>query len=480
MACTLAVFFIGAFQGPGNAAREPEVAFVHVTVVPLDREVSLADQTVLVAEGKIVALGPAGEIELPPEAQVIPGEGAYLVPGLADMHVHVWDENDLYLFVANGVTTVRNMFGAPLQLAWRKRIDAGELIGPRIRTAGPIIDGTPPVWPGSTVLTDPAAAEEIVLAQKEAGYDFLKPYARLSSECYDALARAGAEHGMTLMGHVPASVDLLHVLAAGQRTIEHLDGWAEAAQRSDSPLQGKRVDFQDAYRAWTTAGDDELRRLAERSREAGAWTCPTLVVTQKWAKGAQADELLARAEMRFVSPFMRYTWGPNSPFNYLGRFSDEFIRDAHASIEHQKRAVAALKASGAHLLAGTDMGNPFVIAGFALHEELANLVSAGLTPYEALRAATAEAALCMGEEDLWGTIAPGLSADLVLVRADPLEDIAHLRQRAGVMVQGRWYPAEELSAELEARARRFEASATEASATEEPPPDPEQDPQEDE
>lgn len=480
MACSLAVLFIGALQGLGNAAPEREVAFVHVTVVPLGSEISLADQTVLVADGKIVALGPASEVELPPEAQVISGEGAYLVPGLADMHVHVWDENDLYLFVANGVTTVRNMFGAPLQLTWRKRIEAGELIGPRIRTAGPIIDGTPPVWPGSTVLTDPAGAEEIVLAQKDAGYDFLKPYARLSSECYDALARAGAEHGLVLMGHVPASVDLLHVLDAGQRTVEHLDGWAEAAQRSDSPFQGERIDFQDGYRAWATVGDDELRRVAEASREAGAWTCPTLVVTQKWAKGAQAEELLARAEMRFVSPFMRYTWGPKSPFNYLSKLSDEFVRDAHASIEHQKRAVAALKAAGAHLLAGTDMGNPFVIAGFALHEELANLVSAGLTPYEALHAATAEAALCMGEEDLWGTIAPGLSADLVLVRADPLENVAHLRERVGVMVQGRWYPEEELSAELEARARRFALDEsdgeTEASAEEEPQEDPEEDP----
>ncbi len=436
-----------------DAAPATCIAVTHVAVVPMDREIVLEDQTVLVQDGRIVELGPAESLGIPEGALVLEGRGRWLLPALADMHVHVWDENDLFLFVANGVTTVRNMFGGPLHLAWKRRIEAGELVGPRIYTAGPIIDGSPAVWPGSVELTDPARAAAIVREQEQAGYDFLKPYSRLKPECYEALAVAAEEQGLSLMGHVPESLGLADVLEAGQRTIEHLDGWAEAAQPADSPF--RTIGFWNVYEAWARVDAESLRALAAEMRETETWNCPTLVVQQKWARGAAAEAQLARPEMRFVSPMIKASWSPTSPVNYLNGMSDSFLASAHAALGSMQRAVAALRDARGGILLGTDMGNPFVVAGFSLHEELAYLVQAGLTPYQALRAGTADAARCLGAGAEWGTIAEGRAADLLLLEANPLEDARHAARRVGVLLRGRWLPETELRRELEDRAARF-------------------------
>ncbi len=437
----------------------PPLAIEHVSVVPMDREGVLADQTVLVRDGVIAALGPAGEQFVPADAQRIDGRGRFLMPGLADMHVHVWGEHDLYLFVANGVTTVRNMFGSELHLDWRSQIERGELVGPRIYTAGAIIDGKPAVWPGSVELVDPDQAAELVAEQKAAGFDFLKPYARLTRECYEALAIAAEEQGMRMMGHVPNALTIHDVLEAGQHTIEHMGGWAEATQRGDSPF--KTGDFRTESLAWQTVDAERVADLAQEVRAAGAWNCPTLIVFQKWAKGAAAEALIARKEMRYVSPFTRLAWAPHSPTNYLVNLPEAAVEASNRAVPAMQRAVAALRDAcrvGAHggIVLGTDMGNPYVIAGFAVHEELANLVAAGLTPYEALRASTFDAARCMDDGDEWGSVGVGKRADLLLLSADPLADVANAAKRVGVVLRGRWFAEEELWTELERRAREFE------------------------
>jgi amidohydrolase family protein len=436
------------------APAAPALAIEHVTLVSMEREELLADRTVLVRDGRITALGPAAEVSVPAEARRIDGRDRFLMPGLADMHVHVWDENDLFLFVANGVTTVRNMFGDPLHLGWRRRIEAGELVGPRIYTAGPIIDGRPPVWPGSVELVEPDEAKNVVREQKAAGYDFLKPYAKLSAEAYEALAVAGEEQGLRLMGHVPGALTIHDVLEAGQHTIEHLDGWAEAAQPGGGIRQ---LGFELESAAWGTVDDAKLGALAKAMAERGTWNCPTLVVLQKWAKGAEAAALLARPEMRYVTPAMKGFWDPTSPQSYLSTMPDAALEAAHAAHAPKQRAVRLLRDAGAGLLLGTDMGNPFVVAGFSLHEELVNLAAAGLSPYEALRAGTRDAARCMGASDEWGTLAVGQRADMLLLTANPLADVRNAARRVGVVLHGRWFAEEELRAELEKRAHAFEA-----------------------
>ncbi|MBL8767974.1 MAG: amidohydrolase family protein [Planctomycetes bacterium] len=437
-----------------QSPAEPTLAIEHVAVIPMDREVVLADQTVIVVDGRITTIGAAAEVAVPDGATRIDGRKRFLMPGLADMHVHVWDENDLYLFVANGVTTVRNMFGAPRHLDWRTRIEAGELIGPRIYTAGPIVDGEPAVWPGSIELTDPDDADGVAKEQKDAGYDFLKPYSRLTPDNYDALVAAGKKHGLPLMGHTPVALGLGDVIDAGQTSVEHLDGFSEAAQRGDSPF--KTVDGRTDIPAWKTIDEARLAPIARAMRDAKVWNCPTLVVLQKWAQGDDAAALLARPEMRFVSPFIRAGWEPTSPMNYLAKLPASYVTAAHEALPFQQKAVRALRDAGAGIVAGTDMGNPFVIAGFALHEELAYLVGAGLTPYEALRAATADAARCMKAENDWGTIAVGRRADLVLLSANPLDDVTNAALRVGVVLHGRWLTEDTMRTELERRAAAFD------------------------
>lgn len=354
-------------------------AFEHVNVVTMERDPEgrgrvLEDQTVLVRDGRIEALGPTAAVSVPADAVLLDGRGRFLMPGLADMHVHCWNEGDLFLFVANGVTTIRNMFGSQAQLEWRRSIEAGELVGPRIYTAGPIIDGSPPVWPGSSVLNVPERAAEVVREQREAGYDFLKPYAKLSAECYEALAIAAEEQGMLLMGHVPEALDLHAVVEAGQRSVEHLDGWAEAAQRSPG---GTRSDV--SFEGWENVDPDRLVALAEEMRERGAWNCPTLIVRQKWVKGAALEALLARPEMRYVSPWVKNYWSSmyvaQLPDDYLAQIQQMLSRPALAAEPPGpiSQAIRALRDAGSGILLGTDMGNPYVLAGFAVHEELENL-----------------------------------------------------------------------------------------------------------
>lgn len=421
-------------------------AFVGVDVIPMDRERVLRDQTVVVRDGKIAALGPENEVAVPPDAALVNGSrGRYLMPGLADMHVHVWDEDDLTLLLANGVTTVRNMYGAPLHLAWRKKIEAGELVGPSIYTAGPIVDGNPPVWPGSTVLTDPAKAEAVVLEQKEAGYDFLKVYARLPLDAYDELLRAAKKHGMRVMGHVPEAVGLARVIASGQESVEHLDGWAEAAQADDSPFTG-RMKFTDQPFAWSHVDAKKVAALAKSAAAAGVWDCPTLVVYQKWAVGDDVEKRFRQPGMGYVSPMKRTFWRPEN--NYLSKVPPGFVEAAHASDPDRKRVLGILHSAGARILLGTDLGNPFVVAGFSLHEELANLVAAGLSPFESLRAGTSGAAEFMRASSEWGTVAVGRRADLVLVGGNPLENVANAKWILGVMVRGVWLPKSEIEKTL--------------------------------
>ena len=407
------------------------VAFTDVTVVPMDGARHLANRTVLVRAGRIEAIGPAASLPVPADALVIAGRGRWLMPGLADMHVHLHDERLLPIFLANGVTTVRNMWGRPDHLALRDRIDAGTLPGPTIVTAGPIYDGEPPVWPDSTVVTDAAAAERLVAAQCAAGYDFVKVYDNLAPAAYHGLVATARGRGVPVAGHVPRAVGLRGVLAAGQASIEHLSGYV-------SPLG--RV----------TPAVEELgpRGVAEATAAAGAWNCPTLVLRERMVSVAEAEALLAQPEMRFVPAWVRALWDAQT---------DDTIRRAPAEDWGRVRRgnalrtelVRALRDAGARLLLGTDTPNRLVTPGFALHEELRHLVAAGLTPYEALRAGTADAAAFLGEGGVWGTVAPGARADLLLLDGDPLADVAHAARPAGVMARGRWLPRAQLARMLE-------------------------------
>ena len=409
---------------PGHLDRQAVIAFTRVNVVPMAGPTILPNQTVVVRQGRIAAMGPSGQVPVPEDAVVIDGDGRYLMPGLADMHVHLLHPEDMLLYLANGVTTVRNMWGTVDILGWRTEVATGQRLGPRIYTASRGLDGSPAFWETSLVVDDSTAARAAVAAEAALGFDFIKVYTNLSREAYDAIIAAAAERRLPVVGHVPRKVGIDRVLAAGQASVEHL-GWVP---------QG--------------LDDEALAALAKQAAQSGTWFCPTLVVQTRFVDSVEAAQLAARPEMRFVHPEMRATWRPtpNAPSRKL--------RQARAL--ERGRVVRAFRAEGVRLLLGTDSWISYVIPGFSIHEELAMLVGdAGLSPFDALRAGTSDPARSIGATGTWGTVVVGASADLLLLRANPLQDVRHVQERSGVMVAGAWYSQAELDRRLEALADRY-------------------------
>jgi imidazolonepropionase-like amidohydrolase len=452
----LAVSFLSA--SPAQSTNQPittngapaVVAFVNVNLVPMDRERILAEQTVLVRDGRIAEIGPAGKVKIPNGAIQIDGRGKYLMPGLADMHVHLYPgagkQDDLagqqlQLFLANGVTTIRNMIGKPEHLALRDKVAKGELLGPTIYTAGPPLLG-------NTVPT-PETAERAVEEQKKAGYDFLKVHEGLSPETYAAIVATARRVGIPFAGHVTATVGLKRALEAKQTSIEHLDGYLQAMVADNSPVPppasqivvGPVLDHID---------ENKIPLLAKRTREAGVWNDPTLTLFRVIVSDTKAEELLKWPELQYVPAKMRdgFVKQKQSTADIPASMSERL-----RFIELRNKMLLALHKAGAKLLVGPDSPQFFMVTGFATHRELQSFVDAGLTPYEAIEAATRNPgeyiAEIMKRERDFGTVEVGMRADLLLLDANPLQAVVNLQKRAGVMLGGRWLPESELRKMLE-------------------------------
>lgn len=424
------------------------VAFVDVHVVPMDSEEVLQHQSVIVRDDRIVRVGPVSDVEVPTEALKIAGRGGYLMPGLADMHVHAFKEN-LITYVANGVTTVRFMDGHPIILAWRHQIAEGQLMGPTIYTAGPTLDGPPEE--GAGVVETFEEAVRLVAAQSAAGYDFIKVYNNVPRGAYEGVVSEAKKHGLPVVGHVPFEVGLEGAFAAGQKSIEHLRGYVFEVVTADAPVKPGST-MRSRALAWNYADQSRFSVLAKMTRDAGVWNCPTLVDLQHWSlPSAEYEKLFARPEVKFLSR-RSPQWLRDRSEGWLGLFSEADFASAHKALEVKKEFVGALHDAGAGILLGTDDW----LRGFAVHEELKNLVDAGLSPYEAISAGTRDAAEFLGASREFGTVTRGKRADLILLEANPLDGVENVARRRGVMLRGRWMPETELRQMLEALAPRVE------------------------
>jgi imidazolonepropionase-like amidohydrolase len=412
-------------SAPAKQLLQPgDLALVGATVIPMDHEGALADRTVVVRGDRIAIVAPSSTIDTT-GATVIDLHGKWLLPGLADMHVHTQGERDFAMYLLNGVTTVRDMFGSPQHLTWRSAIAAGTLDGPTLITAGPIVDGNPPVWPGSAVVTDAESARATVRAQKQAGYDLIKVYSNLSREAYDAIAAEAKAQHIPFAGHVPHAVGLDGALASGQRSIEHLDGYI--------PIRGEpRADAQ----------------TVQATVQSGVWNCPTLVVTDRIAQLDDPSKLANTPGLEYVPAATRTRWDPKHDFR-LQSWTPAMYEQMRAKNKVARKLVADLSRAGAKLVLGTDTGNPYVVPGFAVHAELGLLVASGLTPWQALHMATVAPAELVDQPGAFGAVIPGARADLLVVDRDPLVDITALAQPSLVVVRGKRHERAALLAAVE-------------------------------
>jgi len=431
------------------AAQVPErttYAFTNVNVIPMDGERLLEDQTVIVETGRITALGPAAETAVPQDATRIDGRGKFLLPGLAEMHGHIptslADAQDvLMLYLAGGVTTVRGMQGHRSQLGFRRRVRAGQMLGPRLRLAAPAMRGEN--------VPDIATADRLVRSAKALGFDLLKVHEGLTAEVYAEIVRAATELSLPWGGHVSEHVGIDGALGAHQSTIDHLDGYIEAMQPPDSPaLRASGAEQQRLFALHADAST--IPELAHRTRQAGVAVVPTQMLWEVLRGARDPVELAARPENRYMPVATRELWLQRATAAYSGTTREAAAR--HAALRQQ--LLRTMHDEGVLILLGTDAPQVFSVPGFSLHRELPLMVEAGMTPYEVLRTGTVNVARFLSRENQSGVVAVGRDADLLLLEANPLADIRAITRNAGVMVDGRWIPPELIAARLEAIAAK--------------------------
>lgn len=388
------------------------IALTNVNVVPMTSDAVLTKQVVVIDGGRIVAVGKEGDVTIPERAQRIDGEGGYLVPGLIDLHVHVSQPDDFSLYVANGVTSVLNLSGDTDTLAWR----TSTRLMPRLFTSGEPLIG----------VKDVARARTIVDEEAAAGYDGIKIYDDISLEALQALTGEARAKGLLSVGHIPRNLRWQDMLAAKPDAIAHAEEF----------LYSPVLD-----------GDDD--KIVAGMKEGGISLITTLTTYDHIGRQvADLDTQLARGETRYVNPAIRRMWARGHN-RYARDFSPKRVPNLRRLLVFQKQLVKRLDDAGVRILLGTDAGGvPFVIPGFSAIDELRELVSAGLSPYQAMRAATVDAAEFLRHDADFGTIEAGKSADLLLLRGNPLTDIENVALRGGVMVRGRWLDNAELHAEL--------------------------------
>jgi imidazolonepropionase-like amidohydrolase len=447
---------IGAQGAPATAARGT-LAFVDVSVVPSTGNASIPNRTVVVRDGRIVEVGEAGRVTVPQGATVIQGRGKYLMPGLAEMHAHLPGTNApvqlahdiLFLYVANGITMIRGMLGAPNQLDLRRQTASGELLGPTILVGAPSLN--------ANSAPDPETAARVVRAHKAAGYDFLKLHPGLSRAVFDAIASTGQQVGITYAGHVSADVGIMHALRSKQSTVDHLDGYLEYAANAPSGNVGTGGA---AARLLGGADSARMHALAVATRDADAWVVPTEYLWENFFSGRGPEEFQRLPEMRYIPRTMWNGWAD------MARQFGEGVQSSNLTAEEKARFVAArrlmlreLGRNGNRLLMGTDSPQMMNVPGFALQHEIRSMRAAGLSPSQIIESGTRNVSRyvegSLKGDARFGSIAVGQRADLVLLDADPLANLDNLERRSGVMVRGRWVPADEIRRGLEQIAARY-------------------------
>lgn len=456
----LVVFLLGCL--PAAHAASEVTAFTNVSLIPIYKDGIVANQTVIIESGRIREIGQTSDVLIPTEAKIINGDGKFLMPGLVDMHSHVMGDSFLgqlpkeeaenglkdqkrilHTFVSQGVTTIRDMADIPsyddnVILGLKKLIEKGEIFGPRIISATIPFDGSPQTLPTTQIFSSPEEAASNVEKYHNMGYDQIKIYSMLPKDQFDAVSEKAKELGIVIGGHMPQNLDFEYALSKGFKTVDHFTGFD--LKLNESPRNPQA--FANHMAGYEYATPSSLRSLVDMVAKYDVAIIPTFALrnfavsrfdleqnpTGTMEQRYQSDAFKAATKIEF--------WSPSFKAIFL---ATENIRFHLTKQLHDK---------GVPILAGTDAGIPGVIPGFSLLEEIELIHKAGLSNHEALKASTINGAKLFKMDDEFGSIREGLSADLLLLNSNPLEDISNIRDQAGVMIKGEWYEKTQLMTKL--------------------------------
>lgn len=429
-------------------ANHSPIYITHVTVIDTETGAEATDQTVIISGDRIAAVQSTA-VQIPAGAVVVDATGKYLIPGLWDMHVHgVSDVRAGWsypLYIANGVTGVRDMWGPSNANKFRAHLAGKKHDAPHLYLASPIVDGNPPVWPGSIVVIKPEQGRKVVDEQKRNGADFIKVYNRLNRDTYFAIADESKRRQIPFAGHVPLDITAWEATAAGQRSIEHLTGIAPACSSQEAQLavrlaQGSNPRERNPLllQAWRRYSEEKCQRLLAEFKKNQTWQVPTLTVLRSQGRLDDA-QFIRDPRLRHVPFQVRERWDPlSNSFAFRAWSAADFARSREL-FEYDKKMVGTMFRAGVPMLAGTDTQNPYCFPGFSLHDELALLVESGVTPLGALQMATRNPASFMNAADRFGSVTTGKIADLVLLDADPLQDIHNTTRIRAVFLAGKYF-----------------------------------------
>jgi hypothetical protein len=451
------------WAGSRSKITAPDVLiFTNINVVNMRDGTVARDVTVVIKKGQISAVAKVGLADQGRGVQIINANGKYMLPGLWDMHVHTafvspaWDEKVIYpLYIANGITGIRDMGGDPEILETRrKRIERGELLGPRMVLGGPFLAGGKSDRQTIAVNT-PEEARQAVDAVKKQGVDFVKILSNVPRDSYFAIADESSKQNIPFVGHVPYAVSVREASNAGQRSIEHLTGvlLACSTQEDDLRAQGLAALAKRDYAAYEKIGPQIISTYD--SGKAGAlflqlaknstWQVPTLVWTQANSHIDDA-ELESDPRLKYVPASVRAQW---DPAKLRKDTSPAELTLLKAEAARQVELVKTMHDAGVPFMTGSDGPDPYVFPGFSLHDELEWLIKSGFTTLQALRAATFNPALFLGQEQTHGLVEPKHGADLVLLDANPIDDIGNTRKIFGVVANGKYYSRKDLDVMLQ-------------------------------
>ncbi len=380
-------------------------------------------------------------------ASHIDGTGKYLIPGLAEMHAHIPPpttsperiEETLFLYLSNGITTIRGMLGDPAHLVLREQADKGDILSPRIFTSSPSLNG-------NTVTSTEEAIQKVTAYQKE-GYDFLKIHPGIQREVFDQVVKTANEVGIRFAGHVPVNVGIRHALESKYASIDHVDGFLEGLVPESAKVKAEENGFF-GYNFTLLADMKKIDDLVQLAKVNKVWIVPTQSLFERWFAPIDTEELLAQPEMKYMPTSTLANWkkvknettGPDTKFDVAQWQRFDTIR---------KKLIKKLQENGHGMLLGSDAPQLFNVPGFSIHHEIQGMLDAGLSPLEILQAGTLNPAIYFNMEGTFGEIKEGLDADLILLDANPLEDLKALAQITGVMRQGKWLAKAAIHTKLE-------------------------------